>query len=73
MACGTFTITSVAQADVQQTLEMFRASTPAPTRLTSEADGSGTFTVTAVFPDCPPNTSHDPSGSGPANASGQAQ
>ena len=62
MACGTFTVKKVNQERLQQTIDLFKASTPTPTSVTSAADGSGTFTVTAVFPPCPPNTTHSSKG-----------
>ena len=58
MACGTFTVKRVTQAKLQQTIDLFKANDPPPTSVTSAADGSGAFTVTAVFPACPPNTTH---------------
>ena len=64
MTCGTFTITQVPAADVDETVADFKANVPPPTSVTKTADGSGTYTVTAVFPDCPPNTTHSPQGSG---------
>jgi hypothetical protein len=61
MPCGTFTVKNVPQAKLQQTIDLFKANKPPPQDVTSEADGAGTFTVIAVFPPCPPDTTHSPS------------
>jgi hypothetical protein len=62
MACGTFTISKVPQAQLQQTIDLFKANKPPPTSVTSTPDGAGTYTVVATFPPCPANTSHSPAG-----------
>lgn len=61
MVCGTFTVKNVPQDKLEQTMAIWRASTPTP-NVTSAKD-DGTYTVTAVFPPCPANVKHDPSGS----------
>jgi hypothetical protein len=61
MTCGTFTVSKVPAGQVQQTEDLFKANDPPPTSVSSAPDGSGTFKVTAVFPPCPDNTTHDPS------------
>ena len=66
MTCGTFKIEKVPAADVAQVVGGFQANVPPPTSVTSTPDGAGTYTVTAVFPDCPANTTHDVTGSGAA-------
>lgn len=58
MTCGTFTVSAVAQDKLQQTIQLFKASTPPPTSVSSAADGSGTYTVTATYPPCPNGTTH---------------
>lgn len=63
MACGTFTVKKVPQSKLQQTIDLFKANKPPPTSVTSTPDGTGTFTVVAVFPACPVNTSHISAGS----------
>jgi hypothetical protein len=63
MACGTFTVRRVPQAQLQQTLDLFKANKPPPISVTSSADGAGTYTVTAIFPPCPANTTHSVNGS----------
>jgi hypothetical protein len=63
MACGTFTVSKVPQAKLQQTIDLFKANNPPPTSVTSSPDGAGTFTVIAIFPPCPANTSHTSAGS----------
>jgi hypothetical protein len=62
MPCGTFTVKKVPKGKVQQTIALFKANKPPPTNVSSTPDGSGTFTVVAEFPPCPPDTSHDPGG-----------
>jgi hypothetical protein len=62
MPCGTFKVAKVSQAEVQGTIDLFEANVPPPTSVTSAPDGDGTFTVTAVFPPCPANTTHSPDG-----------
>jgi hypothetical protein len=64
MACGTFTVKQIPQAKLQQTIDLFNANKPPPTSVTSAPDGAGTYTVMAVFPPCPPNTTHSPSSTG---------
>jgi hypothetical protein len=58
MTCGTFTVKKVTEAKRQQTINLFEANDPAPTSVTATADGAGTYTVVAVFPPCPPATTH---------------
>ena len=58
MTCGTFTVNKVTDAKRQQTMDLFNANDPAPTSVTSTADGTGTYTIVAVFPPCPTNTKH---------------
>ena len=65
MACGTFTQKGVPADQLQNAVLLWKASKPPPTSVTSKQDPDGTYTITAVFPDCPPGTSHDPGGSGP--------
>lgn len=57
MACGTYTVKNVPQSELDEAMAIWRASQPTP-QVTSQPDGGGTFTVTAVFPPCPPNTTH---------------
>ncbi|HEX8668998.1 MAG TPA: hypothetical protein VF727_11580 [Allosphingosinicella sp.] len=62
MVCGTFTLRKVPEAEVADTVALFEANVPPPNSVTSAPDGEGTFTVTAVFPPCPPEMEHDPAG-----------
>jgi hypothetical protein len=62
MTCGTFTVSGVPQPDVQNTIALYKASKPPPTSVTSAADGTGTYTITVVYPPCPANVTHDPAG-----------
>ncbi|MBV8564930.1 MAG: glucosaminidase domain-containing protein [Methylobacteriaceae bacterium] len=71
MTCGTFTISRVPASDVDQVMQEFEASDSPPNSVTKQADSSGTFTVIAVFPPCPPNTTHD--AGPPAAPAGQGQ
>jgi N-acetylmuramoyl-L-alanine amidase len=78
MICGTFTATLVPADQLAGVMQGYRDNVPPPLRVTSEADGAGTFTVTATFPPCDQNTSHDlngqpgpvppPGGNGPVPA-----
>lgn len=58
MACGTYTVSKVTQNNLPNVMALFQATKPPPTSVTSAPDANGTFTVTAVFPPCPANTSH---------------
>jgi Domain of unknown function (DUF1906) len=66
MICGTFTAARVPPDQLADVMQGYRDNIPAPLRVTSEADGDGTFTVTAVFPPCSTDTTHDPIGALPA-------
>ena len=68
MTCGTFKITQVPANAVDEVVSDFEANVPPPTSVTKQQDADGTYTVTAVFPDCPPNTTHAAAGSGPKPA-----
>jgi|KBSMisStaDraftv2_1062788.scaffolds.fasta_scaffold6569848_2 hypothetical protein len=63
MVCGTFTRTKVPAADVQNVIDAYKENDPPPTSVISKADGAGTFTVVATWPDCPANTTHSLAGS----------
>jgi len=67
MACGTFTESGIPAEQLENAIALWKASTPTPS-VTSTRDAEGTFTVKAVFPDCPPGVTHDTTGSGPAAA-----
>jgi hypothetical protein len=58
MTCGTFTTANIPADQVNMVEGLYRAGTPAPTSVawTQQADGS--YTVTAVYPPCPPGTTH---------------
>ena len=58
MVCGTFSIKKIADADVDGVEERFRLNDPPPNSVTREKQTDGTWTVTAVFPPCPENTTH---------------
>ena len=62
MICGTFTVRKVPADKADLRVELFKATDPAPLEVTKTPDGDGTFTVTAVFPKCPDDTTHDPEG-----------
>ena len=62
MVCGTFKISKVPASDVDETMSDFEANVPPPTSVTKSQDGDGTYTVTAVFPPCPDNTTHSTTG-----------
>jgi hypothetical protein len=58
MACGTYTVAKVPPGNVANVTALFQANVPPPNSVTSAPDGTGTYTVTAVFPPCPANTTH---------------
>ncbi len=57
MVCGTFVQSGVPKNDLQHRVAMWNATGATNVSWTAHADG--TFTVTAVFPPCPDNTTHD--------------
>jgi len=65
MVCGTFTIRKVPKDKVDETVDLYKANDPPPLEVTSTADDKGTFTVIAVFPKCPSNTTHAAKGAAP--------
>lgn len=62
MVCGTFTMTQVPANNVAGVVARYKANVPPPTSVTSTQQPDGTYTVVAVFPPCPPNTTHDVTG-----------
>jgi hypothetical protein len=58
MVCGTFTMNSVAAADVAAVVAGFQANNPPPTSVTKTQNADGTYTVVAQFPPCPADTTH---------------
>ena len=60
MVCGTFTVAGVAQADLKNSIALYKASKPPPTSVSSAQDADGTYTITIVYPACPPGVTHDP-------------
>ena len=62
MICGTFTVKGVPEAKAARTKRLFEANDPPPTSVTSKKEDDGTYTVTAVFPKCPDNTTHSTDG-----------
>jgi hypothetical protein len=58
MACGTFTVSGVSQTELQSRMDLFRANKPPPVSVSSNQDPDGSYTITAVFPPCPANTTH---------------
>jgi hypothetical protein len=62
MVCGTFTLKKVPEAKLAQKVAMYKANVPPPTSVTSEPDGAGTYTITAVWPPCADNVEHHPGG-----------
>lgn len=73
MACGTFIVSKVSQAELQSRMDLFKASKPAPTSVTSSQDADGSFIITAVFPPCPPNTTHSADSIAGPNAAAPAK
>ena len=60
MTCGTFIVRNVPADKLQLRMDLYKKNDPPPTSVTSAADGNGTYTITAVFPPCPENTTHGP-------------
>jgi hypothetical protein len=58
MVCGTFTLTQIGDGDVNQVVDLFQKNNPPPLRVTKNHEPDGTWTVVAVFPPCPANTTH---------------
>jgi hypothetical protein len=59
MVCGTFKLKKIASDEVDGVVERFKVNDPAPLSVTKTQEQDGTFTVTATFPPCPPNTTHN--------------
>jgi hypothetical protein len=72
MTCGTFKTSQVPADQVDDVMSGYQANVPAPTSVSKAEDADGTYTVTAVFPDCPPSTTHDSKGSGAKPAAAAA-
>lgn len=62
MVCGTFTMNNIPQTNVDAVVARFKANKPPPTSVTKNQAADGTWTVIAVFPPCPADTSHTPDG-----------
>ncbi len=62
MVCGVFTITGISDADVAGVVQRFKQNVPPPLSVTQTRAADGTWTVTATFPPCPPNTTHSAGG-----------
>ncbi|MBV9785975.1 MAG: hypothetical protein JO264_19405 [Acidisphaera sp.] len=61
MTCGTFRITDIGDDEVDGVVKRFNANRPPPISPASKKrQPDGLWTVTAIWPPCPPNTSHDP-------------
>lgn len=59
MVCGTFTLTKIATSTAADAIvTRFKTNVPPPTSTTKTQEADGTWTVTATFPPCPPNTTH---------------
>jgi hypothetical protein len=56
--CGTFKTTDVSTNDVDNVVAIYQATVPAPVRVDKKQDAPNSWTVTAVWPPCPQNTSH---------------
>jgi hypothetical protein len=61
MVCGTFMLTGLSNADADKYVNMYKMNKPPPTSVTKSAEpGGNTYSVMAIFPPCPPGTTHDP-------------
>lgn len=58
MICGTFTTTDIPADQADEVEALYRANTPAPITVTRTQQADGSYTITAVYPPCPSNTSH---------------
>jgi len=56
MICGTFTMRGMTSDEADAEVADFKTTNPISVTKKQEADG--TYTVTAVYPDCAANTSH---------------
>jgi hypothetical protein len=65
MVCGTFTESGVPDSQLAHRKAMWVAN--GATSVTSTADGGGMNTITAVFPPCPPTTSHATNSASPGD------
>ncbi|MBN9560086.1 MAG: transglycosylase SLT domain-containing protein [Alphaproteobacteria bacterium] len=69
MICGTFATTGMTKSEADQCAQDYRDTVPAPTTVTLEQSGDGTWTVTAAWPPCESNTAHAAQPLAPAVAS----
>jgi len=58
MICGTFTMTGMTSEEADTAVEAYKDTVPPPTSVTKKKEADGTYTVTAVYPDCADNVSH---------------
>ena len=58
MVCGTFTATTSSRTDADEQAQNYRDNDPPPTNVTVAQAPDGNWTVTAVWPPCPPGTTH---------------
>jgi hypothetical protein len=58
MTCGTFKMTAIPDGYQDAVENGFKTGKPQPTSVTKTKNADNTWTVVAVFPPCPPNTSH---------------
>jgi hypothetical protein len=60
MVCGTFTLTGLTSADADDYVNIYKMNKPPPISVNKTPEpGGATFSVVAVFPPCPPGTTHD--------------
>lgn len=58
MVCGTFTATTSSKADANEQAQNYLDNDPPPISVTVTQGANSTWTVTAVWPPCPPGTTH---------------
>jgi hypothetical protein len=58
VVCGTFTATTNSKADADEQAQNYRDNDPPPTSVTVTQGTDNTWTVTAIWPPCPPGTTH---------------
>lgn len=62
MICGTFATSGLTKEEADFQEQAYRSNDPAPDSVIQSLAADGTWTVTAAFPPCPANVTHDVSG-----------
>ena len=59
MICGPHSRTGLTEIEAARVAALYRASDPPPTDVTTTKQDDGTYTVTGIWPECPPGTVSD--------------